>query len=147
VECALHTRVECPSLWCAGHTLSWGRGYPDLLTQCYDAHGQPLSERGPVNPVRNATYEFMASLLGETRRVFPDAYFHLGGDEVPFDCWLVRHAPVWCWAFLAWQGQLGWLEGFCARVISQLLHRRGCGATNETRPNCMDGQTYEWTES
>lgn len=38
----------------------------------------------PTNPV---LYEFVRNLFSEITQVFPDEYLHLGGDEVPFDCW------------------------------------------------------------
>ena len=28
-----------------GHTLSWGAGYPDLLTDCYDKDGEPTGTK------------------------------------------------------------------------------------------------------
>ena len=37
----------------------------------------------------NGTYVALAALLAELVDVFPDRYLHLGGDEVPFDCWRV----------------------------------------------------------
>ena len=73
----------------AGHTLSWGRGYPELLTPCY-TNGQPNGELGPLNPASNGTYEALWALIRETASLFPDSYLHLGGDEVPFNCWEVR---------------------------------------------------------
>ncbi|XP_014667374.1 PREDICTED: beta-hexosaminidase subunit alpha-like [Priapulus caudatus] len=69
-----------------GHTLSWGAGRPGLLTLCY-ADGRPDGTHGPVNPVPASTYDFMRRLLAEVVSVFPDAYVHLGGDEVNFGCW------------------------------------------------------------
>lgn len=69
-----------------GHTLSWGNGQPDLLTPCYKGD-VPSGTFGPVNPILNSTYEFMARLLKEVSVVFPDSYIHLGGDEVSFTCW------------------------------------------------------------
>jgi hexosaminidase len=70
-----------------GHTQSWGLGYPQLLTPCYTG-SQPNGQRYAMYPISNYTYEFMASFLSEVRKVFPDAYLHIGGDEV---CLCVAH--------------------------------------------------------
>ena len=72
-----------------GHTFSWGYGQDYLLTPCYDYRNQPDGFFGPVNPILKATYNFLQRLFIEILAVFPDKYVHLGGDEVPFDCWWV----------------------------------------------------------
>lgn len=77
----------------AGHTASWGKGYPELLTQCYDDQGVPNGQLGPLDPTKNSTYNALWLLLREAAQVFPDSYLHLGGDEVPFDCWQVCSSP------------------------------------------------------
>jgi N-acetyl-beta-hexosaminidase len=35
----------------------------------------------------NMTLEVLAGVYAEVAALFPDAYMHLGGDEVVIDCW------------------------------------------------------------
>ncbi|QQP57752.1 Beta-hexosaminidase, partial [Caligus rogercresseyi] len=70
-----------------GHTQSWGKGRPQLLTTCYDNSGEPLDFKGPVNPILASTYDFLDEFFEEVIGIFGDAYIMLGGDEVPTQCW------------------------------------------------------------
>jgi len=70
-----------------GHTQSWGLGYPELLTQCYEDDKPVPGSYGPMDPSNENTYEFLKNLIKELATVFPDSFFHLGGDEVNPDCW------------------------------------------------------------
>ncbi|XP_049877247.1 beta-hexosaminidase subunit beta-like [Pectinophora gossypiella] len=70
-----------------GHTSSWGNAYPDLLTQCYDDDLKVVG-LGPMHPLRKITYDLLEQLFLELRRTFPEKYFHIGGDEVDWACWL-----------------------------------------------------------
>lgn len=110
----------------AGHTASWGKGYPDLLTDCYSKKGKPLGIKGPINPARNESYELLWSLLMEVATVFPDQYVHMGGDEVPFDCWKValrasHHLTLLLISILAWDHlfSLFWDLKSCISPIMQ----------------------------
>lgn len=67
-----------------GHTTSWFVGYPELAS----APGPYTIERHwgvhdpSMDPTREETYAFLDSFIGEMARLFPDEYFHIGGDEV-----------------------------------------------------------------
>mmetsp|Transcript_13712 Transcript_13712/g.43349 ORF Transcript_13712/g.43349 Transcript_13712/m.43349 type:complete len:396 (+) Transcript_13712:162-1349(+) len=69
-----------------GHVASWGKSHPEVLTECFDKSGAPAGY-GPLNPSRNSTYAFLSALFSEVAEAFPDQYMHVGGDEVPFECW------------------------------------------------------------
>lgn len=65
------------------HTTSWFVGYPNLAS----APGPFQVEHqfgvfDPVmDPTRKSTYEFIDKFIGEMVTIFPDPYFHIGGDE------------------------------------------------------------------
>ena len=63
------------------HTRSWFSGYPDL------AGGQDPSQSSAMDPTRQSTYEFLAGFIGEMADLFPDSYFHTGGDECDAKEW------------------------------------------------------------
>lgn len=68
-----------------GHTKSWGKGLPEVISQCYQNH-HPYN--GDVlDPSKEITYETVGKLFKEIATRFPEQYVHLGGDEVNFFCW------------------------------------------------------------
>jgi hexosaminidase len=72
-----------------GHTTSWLVGYPQLAS----APGPYRIEREwgvfdpTLDPTRDSTYRFLDAFLGEMAALFPDAFFHIGGDEVTGKQW------------------------------------------------------------
>lgn len=66
-----------------GHATAWFVGYPDLAS----GKGPYRIERKwgifdpAMDPTRETTYEFLDRFIGEMAALFPDAYFHIGGDE------------------------------------------------------------------
>ncbi|HWF92754.1 MAG TPA: family 20 glycosylhydrolase [Terriglobales bacterium] len=67
-----------------GHTTALLTAYPEFAS----APGPFKIERNwgvfnpTLDPTREATYKFLDALLGEMASLFPDHYFHIGGDEV-----------------------------------------------------------------
>jgi len=72
-----------------GHTTSWLVGYPDLAS----APGPYRIERNwgvfdpTMDPTRDSTYQFLDAFIGEMAALFPDPFFHIGGDEVTGKQW------------------------------------------------------------
>lgn len=67
-----------------GHAASWFPGYPSLASGKgpYDIL-RTFGDSGAVmDPTRESTYAFLDSFIGEMAAIFPDKYFHIGGDEV-----------------------------------------------------------------
>ncbi len=77
-----------------GHSTSWFVAYPEYAS----APGPYRIERsfgvfGPAfNPADERIYGFFDKFLGEMARLFPDAYLHIGGDEVNPDQWKANPA-------------------------------------------------------
>lgn len=72
-----------------GHTTALLVGYPELAS----APGPYAIEREwgvfdpTMDPTREETYKFLGEFIPEMARLFPDAYFHVGGDEVNGKQW------------------------------------------------------------
>ncbi len=72
-----------------GHTLAWQVAYPELastpgpfqLPDSFGIHDEAL------DATRESTYKFLDELVGEMAGLFPDAYFHIGGDESNGKAW------------------------------------------------------------
>lgn len=65
------------------HTTSWFAGYPLLASGKgpYQAADRWGVLDGAMDPTREGTYQFLDRFIGEMTTLFPDAYFHIGGDE------------------------------------------------------------------
>jgi hexosaminidase len=72
-----------------GHSTAWFVGYPDLAS----GPGPYSIERKwgvfdpAMDPTRESTYKFLDQFIGEMTALFPDQYFHIGGDEVNGKQW------------------------------------------------------------
>jgi len=67
-----------------GHSTAWFVGHPELAS----GKGPYEIERKwgifdpAMDPTNEKVYKFLDELIGEMAKVFPDHYFHIGGDEV-----------------------------------------------------------------
>jgi len=72
-----------------GHSTAWFVGYPELAS----APGPYQIERKwgvfdpAMDPTQERTYKFLDDFIGEMAGLFPDQYFHIGGDEVNGKQW------------------------------------------------------------
>lgn len=73
-----------------GHATSWLVAYPylasdpgklDSLRRGWSGYGETF------DPTRESTYRFIDGFIGEMTALFPDAYWHVGGDEVGLKIW------------------------------------------------------------
>src|SRR3984957_11808297 len=94
-----------------GHGSSWILAYPELapaapITTLPVVYGMPTAV---LDPTRKSTYKFINTLVDEMGHIFPDAYFHIGGDEVRGEAWLAGPQIA---AFLKKQNKkmIGWYE-------------------------------------
>jgi hexosaminidase len=66
-----------------GHTSSWMVGYPELASAPgpYELEVRWGVFDPTMDPTREETYQFLDAFIGEMAALFPDEYFHIGGDE------------------------------------------------------------------
>ena len=70
-----------------GHSRSWFVGYPELSSSPGPYKIEPDGPNSVMDPTREETYKFLDKFIGEMAQLFPDAYFHIGGDEVDGQPW------------------------------------------------------------
>lgn len=73
-----------------GHSRSWQIAYPQLSSvpgKEYLLYHQDSIFSDPINPVTDENLALIQSIVSEMSALFPDAYFHMGGDEVNTDAW------------------------------------------------------------
>jgi len=72
-----------------GHTASWFPGYPRLASGPgpFEIGGDYGIYDPVMDPSREETYRFLDGFIGEMAALFPDPYFHVGGDEVNGKQW------------------------------------------------------------
>ncbi|KAG0182918.1 hypothetical protein DFQ28_003647 [Apophysomyces sp. BC1034] len=86
-----------PEIDMPAHTGSWALAYPDIVT-CAGKHYLDSSGSwekrlaaepgtGQLNPVKDRTYSIVHQVIANVAELFPDKWFHGGGDEPVHRCW------------------------------------------------------------
>lgn len=72
-----------------GHSTSWFVGYPELASGPgpYEIEKHWGIFDPAMDPTKESTYKFLDKFIGEMTELFPDEFFHLGGDEVNGKQW------------------------------------------------------------
>jgi hexosaminidase len=67
-----------------GHSTAWFAAYPQYASGHgpYRVGAGYIGYRGTFDPTRESVYQFIDGFIGEMSTLFPDAYWHVGGDEV-----------------------------------------------------------------
>ncbi len=75
-----------------GHSSAWFIGYPQLASSSGPFQlDKSFGVLDPaMDPTRDSTYKFLDTFIGEMAKLFPDKFFHIGGDEVNGKRWLAN---------------------------------------------------------
>jgi hexosaminidase len=67
-----------------GHSTAWLVGYPELASGAgpYEIERKWGVFDPALDPTNEKTYKFLNEFFGEMTKLFPDHFFHVGGDEV-----------------------------------------------------------------
>ncbi|GMH61935.1 hypothetical protein TrLO_g9142 [Triparma laevis f. longispina] len=81
------------------HMASWSLSHPSLIADCPTVNPHPEWPRyySPADVTNPLVYDVFDTLLSEIGGIFPDPYFHVGGDEPHYDCWAADEKIV-AWA-------------------------------------------------
>ncbi|HMI53002.1 MAG TPA: family 20 glycosylhydrolase [Candidatus Saccharimonadales bacterium] len=72
-----------------GHSTAWFVGYPELSAGSgpYEIERKWGVQDPAFDPTNEQVYKFLDQFIGEMAKIFPDQFFHVGGDEVNGKQW------------------------------------------------------------
>ena len=116
-----------PEIDIPGHATAILTAYPELASK--ENHVYSIERYAGIfdptlNPIKEVTYHFLENLFTEITPLFPDAYFHIGGDENEGKHWDENHKIQ---AFKAKKGFKSnhELQNYFNIRIEKILHRLG----------------------
>ena len=115
-----------PEIEMPGHSKAMLVAYPELAAMPgpYVLGGDINNMNATLDPTREEVYQFLGRLLNELTRLFPDPYFHAGGDEVNGAQW-ARNTRIQ--AFMKERGfkDKRDLQGYFSERVRQILAKNG----------------------
>jgi hexosaminidase len=109
-----------------GHTSSWLLAYPEIgagedIRALPTVYGIPQAELDPSN---EKTFKLLDEFVGEMSEIFPDTYFHIGGDETAGKGWLANPRIA---AFMKKQGFMSPadVQAYFNRRLLPILKKHG----------------------
>jgi hexosaminidase len=115
-----------PEIEMPGHLKSWLVGYPYLASGPGPFHiGSDYAGRdAALNPSDERVYQFLNRLIGEMASLFPDQYFHIGGDEVLGHQWANNAALQQFMKGHSFQDK-GQLQAYFTRRVNAIVRSKG----------------------
>lgn len=103
-----------------GHSGSEVRAYPEIGT----ATAEGKAPEGELDPSRESTYKFVEGFIDEMSKLFPDTYYHMGGDEVSGGSW---NANAHIQQFMKEKGFKDnvELQAYFSNRVKEMLDKRG----------------------
>lgn len=124
---AAHHVAIVPEIEMPGHSLAALACYPELSCSGGPFEIFPWSKGPGVTdnvfcPGNDSPFEFFDKVLAEVADIFPGAYIHIGGDEVPKKAW---HACDKCQARMKAEGLTteAELQSYFIRRVEQLVEK------------------------
>jgi hexosaminidase len=109
-----------------GHATSWLVGYPELASAPgpYEIQRRWGIFEPTMDPTREETYRFLDAFLDEMTPLFPDRFFHIGGDEVEETQWK-KSATIQAFAREHGLADSAQLHAYFNRRLQELVKRHG----------------------
>ncbi len=115
-----------PEIEMPGHMKSWLLGYPELASGPgpFQLGSDYAGGDAALNPTDERVYKFLDGLIGEMAALFPDQYFHIGGDEVIGKQWATNPAIQ---SFMKEHGfkDKGQLQAYFTARVNEIVRKHG----------------------
>ncbi|UTZ44043.1 beta-N-acetylhexosaminidase [Vibrio campbellii] len=117
-----------PEISLPGHASAVAHAYPELMSGMGEQSYPHQRGWGVFEPLMDPTnpelYKMLASVFDEVIELFPDEYFHIGGDEPNYQQWKDNPKIQQCIKDNNLDGERG-LQSYLNTNVEQMLEQRG----------------------